>query len=466
MEFIKEINEAIELGVDRFKKKMLQKQEEDKNYLEQPCWAPDGSQMTVLNYLIQLHQDKKTAATAPVKDLTEHIDFVIENMRAHNIGEPIHQAIAAGKLRLAIHLLMRNKELHLFDINRRDKKGLTLLALALNTRSEHLLQAVAANNPDIKETSLHTNMGIPYQPLHLAIELNFAFAVGLLAKSGAQLNNPVGPEEDTPLILAARLGKIRALTMLLECPVAELKLEAENKHIPEGEKQGDNAIESLCRLLADDPSNKSLLKGVAMLLCRGAEPPRRKEMVLLLANQRTAVLQAIDAYLETRPHLVDSFVERCHVQGNSLHNIVYVDHSWGNALRQLFGRPSAAAFVVERLVTRKYSNLSKEHPDQAELPTKAASTFTGHESALMLYAEFVKRYEETYGSQRITNPWSTMRWKIAEGQCNWEMVMQYSKSHPASRTRIIVNDMLKSVPRVVMHDELEPLVTESTLVVS
>lgn len=464
MEFIKEINEVIELGLDRFKKKILQKQEEETNYLEQPCWAPDGLQMTVLNYLIQLHQEKRTASTAFPMDLTEYMDFVIDNMHDHNTGDPLHQAIAAGKLQLAIHLLMRNKEQNIFDINRRDKHGLSLLALVLNTRSERLLNAIMANKPNIHETTFHNNMGIAYQPLHIAIELDFAFAVGALAKSGAQLSNPVGLEEDTPLILAARLGKIKALTALLECPVAKLKFEAENKNIPEGEKQGDNAIESLCRLLVDDPKNESLIKGVAMLLCRGAEPPRRKEMVLLLANKRMALLQAIDAYLETRPHLVDPFVERCHFPDNALHDIVYVDHSWGNALRQLFGRPSAAAFVVERWITRKYSNFSQEHPEQTELPIKAASTFTGQESSLMLYAEFVKRYEETYGSQRITNPWSTMRWMIAEGQCSWEMVKQYSKSHPASRTRIIVNDMLKSAPQMVIHDDLEPVVREATLV--
>lgn len=467
MDIIKDINEAIESGLDGFKKTILQKLAENKDYLEQPYWSPGGLQMTVLNCLIQLHQEKNTSSSTSVMDLRQHIDFVINQTQNNNIGEPLHQAITTGKLQLAIHLLARNKKHPIFDINKRDKNGTTLLSLALATKNKSLLSVVMANKPTLQETTLRGGRGIAYQPLHEAIELDFAYGVNLIATSkNVQLSNPVGLMQDTPVLLAARLGKINALKELLRCPEAQLALDAESNYFAEGALYGDNAIESLCRLLEKNPAKTSLINGIAMLLCRGMEPPRNEKLCQLLSNKRTALLKAVDAYLDKWPALVDPFVERCHISDSPLHSIIYVDHSWGNALRQLLGRPSLAALTVESWVTRKYTKPSKEHPDKPELPIKAAATLTGEESPLKLFAEFVRRYQEAYNSQRFPNRWSTMRWMIAEGKCSWDSVLQYSKSHPTSRTRIIINDMLKTMPKTLIHDDLEASVRHSTPLIS
>lgn len=453
MEFITEINAAIKSGPEGFKQFIEQKLQIDPNYLGHPFWMEDGSQMTVLNYLIQQHQEKKEDSVdeKSFSDLTDFIDFAMSKAQDKNVGDPLHQALAAGQVRLALHLLDAN----VFDANRRDAEGRTLLSLTLATKNRRLLKKILAGKPDVNATTQMTEARVPFQPLHQAIALNFASGVRNLGGVGADLSNPLGVMKDTPVLLAARLGKIRALEALLEFPVEKLNIEAENKRLSADKMMGENAIESLCKLLERDRHNKDLVRGVAMLLCRGAEPPRNEAMCQLLADKRSDLLKEIDRYMDSRPDLVDPFVNRCHLTDSALHKIVYVDHSWGSTLRQLFGRPSEVAFVIEKLVTRKYSRRPEGSTDSPVLPIAAAVPLKGDEPPFKLYAEFVRRYSEAYENQRITNPWSTMRWMIAEGKCNWEIVKQYAQTHPGTRTQIIYEDMFKTLPKMEMHEQIE-----------
>lgn len=466
MEFVTEIEAAIKSGFDGFKPFIVHAMKNNKAYLQQTFWVPDGLQMTVLNYLIQQHQEQKAGSPAEPgsRDLRPFIDFVIANAQDKNAGEPLHQAISAGKIQLACAFLRSG----LFELNRRDKEGHTLLSLILVIRSRDLLKELLRTQFNIHKTNLviHeaaflTRHPIECQPIHEAVLSNYPLGVKKLAKAGAQLSNPVGPLMDTPVLLAARLGHMKALTALLESPKEQLNLNAVNT----AHKDGETAIEALCELLLHDKDNKELLNGVAKLLCCGAVPPRSEKMRQLLANKRSSLLQAIDCYLETKPTLVDDFVGRCHVTKSPLHSLIYVDHSWGNALRQLFGRPSKAALIVESWVIRKYSQAQAQQPNEpALLSTKAAVTFTGNEQPLTLYAEFVRRYDKAYSDQKITNPWSTMRWKIAEGRCTWDEVSRYAAAYPASRTGIIIKEMIKplshevhNIPSFVIHDNLNAL---------
>ncbi|KTC82775.1 Dot/Icm T4SS effector AnkC/LegA12 [Legionella cincinnatiensis] len=453
MEFITEINAAVKSGLQGFKLFIEQKLSEDANYLGHPFWIENGEQVTVLNYLIQQHQEKegKRIHEELSSDLTQFIDFVLSRVKDKNIGEPLHQALAFGKLQLALHLF----DTVVFDVNRRDQEGRTLLSLVVETKNRHLLRKILKSHPDVNATTRITDARVLFQPLHQAIALDFAFGVRSLANAGADLTNPLGAMKDTPVLLAARQGKIKALEALLEFPVEKLDLEAENNRLSADKMTADNAIESLCKLLANDKNNKDLIRGVAMLLCRGAEPPRKESMCQLLADKRSDLLKEIDRYMNSRPELVDPFVNRCHLADSPLHKIIYVDHSWGSTLRQLFGRPSEAAFVIERLVTRKYSRRQEGSSESPALSTVAAVPLKGDEPPLKLYAEFVRRYNEAYQNQRITNPWSTMRWMIAEGKCNWEMVKQYARSHPGTRTQIIYDDMFKTLPKMEMHEQIE-----------
>lgn len=454
MEFIAEINAAMQSGFQKFKLFIEQKLHVDTYYLERPFWIDGGGQLTVLNYLIQQHQEKEQEKRdnykKPFFDLTPFIDFILSKIKNKNTGAPLHQAIELGKIQLAIHLL----DTAVFDVDRTDGEGRTLLSLVVETKNSQLLSKILKNRPNVNATTRMTDARVAFQPLHQAIALNFAFGVRSLVSAGADLANPLGVMKDTPLLLAARQGKIKALGALLEFPVEKLDLEAENNKLSADKMTGNNAMESLCKLLAHDKNNKDLIRGVAMLLCRGAEPPRKESMCQLLADKRMDLLKEIDRYLDTRPALVDPFVNRCHLADSALHKIIYVDHSWGNTLRQLFGSPSKAGFAIERLVTRKYSR-RQEGSSEAPLSTVAAVPLKGDEPPLKLYAEFVRRYDEAYKNQRITNPWSTMRWMIAEGKCNWERVKQYAHSHPNSRTGIIYDDMFKTLPKMEMHEPIE-----------
>ncbi|PWY55385.1 hypothetical protein DGG96_12200 [Legionella qingyii] len=459
MEFITEINAAIKSGLEGFKKFINQKLQIDPNYLEHPFWMEKGAQVTVLNYLIQQHQKKKEDSVDKKMpfDLTEFIDVVLGRIQNKNIGQPLHQAIAAGKIQLALHLLKTN----VFDVNQRDEEGRTLLSLALPSKNRQLLIEILASKPDVNATTYLTEARISSQPLHQAIMLDFTSGVVNLVRNGADVTNPVGAAKDTPVLLAARKGKIKALEALLEeAPAAKLKLEAENIKFSDGNKKGDNAIEALCKQLNLNRNNKDLLRGVAMLLCRGAEPPRSEALCQLLADKRSDLLKEIDRYMDTRPELVDPFVSRCHLTDSALHKIIYIDHSWGSTLWQLLGRPSDAAFAIERLVTRKYSRRLEGNTKSSILPTVAAVPLNGDEPPFKLYAEFVRRYNEAYENQKITNPWSTMRWMIAGGKCNWETVKQYASTHQGTRTQIIYDDMFKTLPKMQMHEQIESSVVE------
>ncbi len=484
MDLAREMDEAIKLGLGGFKAYIQEKISENKDFLKQSFWLSQNStQTTVLNYLIEVHQDEpqntqqeqeekideeaQELQSEPVNefpsDLTEFIDYILECSEDKNVGEPLHYAISTGKVKLAFHLLgieraftekrdqlslhraleqlRREEEFDRFDLDRRDTDGRTLISLILNFRIFDLLMYLIGGRANIHAATPMSGSRIKFQPLHQAIVLDFPDAVRLLASQGAQLANPVGVMRDTPLTLAARLGKINAMDALLEFPAGQLDLEAENKNTSLELASGHTAIEELCQRIANNEGNEGAIRGVAMLLCRGAEPPRSAEMRDLLTDNRIDLLKAIHNYLEDKPTLVDAFVARCHVVESTLHNIIYADHSWGNSIRHLFGVPSEAAFMVENLVTRKYDVPQADHPNVVPLSSATPIDFQNEKDHLKLYAEFVRRYTKAYDNQIFTNSWSTMRWMIAEGNCNWQQVKQYSKNHPTSRTRIVLTDM-------------------------
>jgi ankyrin repeat protein len=485
MDFVTEMTAAMGMGLEEFKTFIDKKVNANKDYLEQLFWLPDGSQMTVLNYLISISPEKNEGVEEvdSSDELTDKIDYVVSLAKDANVGEPLHQAVATGKVQLALHLLgeesnatviqnnvlktldeLRKKKQEFspsvkagsFDVNRRDSEGRSLISLILNTKNIWLLL-----NFLLKGLGVHmaTSMAeskavkVAFQPLHQAIVLDLADGVRLLASEGAVLSNPFGILGDTPVSLAARLGKINALEALLEFPVEQLKLEAENKHLFEDKQTGYTAIDELCERITNGEEKENALRGVAMLLCRGAEPPRNDTMRQLLSSNRVELLKAVHEYLLDKPGLVDAFVNRCHLTESPLHYIVYADHSWGSSIRHLFGIPSDAAFMLEELVIKKYSNPALEQNHGNYLSTAAVEDFSKETDPLKLYAEFVRRYKMAYDSQLIPNRWSTMRWMIAEGRCDWETVKRYSRTNPTSRTRIILNEMFNPIPKV--HDDLD-----------
>lgn len=499
MDLASEMDEALKLGLDGFKIYIQEKIKENKDFLKQSFWLEqNNTQITVANYLIGIHDDEpqntqpeqvvianegevqelpNEEVVGYSRDLTEYIDYVLEFSPDKNFGEPLHYALSAGKTKLAFHLLgiketigekrdqlslqraleqlRKESDFDRFDLSRRDIDGRTLISLILSFRIFDLLMYLLGARINIHEATPLSGSRIRFQPLHQAVVLDFPDAVRLLASQGAQLSNPVGVMKDTPLTLAARLGKITAMEVLLEFPVEQLNIDAENKNTSLDLASGHMAIEELCQRMADNDGADEALRGVAMLLCHGAEPPRITEMRALLTDNRIALLNAIQDYLEHRPGFVDAFVSRCHVVESTLHNIIYADHSWGSSMRHLFGVPSEAAFMVENLVTRKYDVPQSDKPNVVPLAAATPVDFQKEKDPLKLYAEFVRRYTNAYANQIFTNPWSSMRWMIAEGNCNWQRVVEYAKNHPTSRTRIVLGDMLQPIPSVHMDIETE-----------
>lgn len=449
MDFTRAMDRAIASGLTDFKQFLQQKINKNRDFLHQFFWVGGDTQMTVLNYLINHYHELNKGTLLPM------IDAVVSLSQDNNCGEPLHQAVLLGKSTLLLHLLKQDRSLaeaavlpqgHVvskkhFDVDMRDKSGRTLLSLLLITKDSLLLRALLAKKPNVHAIS-YMKGNIPFQSIHQAVALDFAPAITLLVLHGADLNNPFGELKETSLLLAARLGTINALTALLAQPIMHHTLEQENKHLLPDNKAGHRAIEELCLHLDKGYNKPETIRGIAMLLCHGAQTPRSEAMCELLSDYRMQILAQARSYMNDKPELVDAFVNRCHLKDGALNNIMYARNSWANSFRHLLGMPSRAAVEIEELVR------AKDCDPLAPLLDATAAELSQETNKLKLYAEFVRRYTQAYQGQVFTNRWSSMRWMIADGQCDWSTVLAYSQSHPGSRTHIVINEMLNLLPKL------------------
>lgn len=455
-DFWSEIDDAIHSGVAAFEAFISRKCVDDSAFLEQFFWQADASQKTVLNHLIAHYVEPPIEMTEDTVylDLWPLIEHVLTLSKNKNLGEPLHQAIDEEKTTLVLHLLhCAQKHNIFFDMTRRDCQGRSLIGLALAKKNTDILKALLQAGAQVAMDSRINGHKAPIQPLHQAILLDDAASIRQLIAYGAQLTNPYGALQDTPLFLAIRFNAIHALPVLLEQPqIQELLNEAHPALAARG-ATALNAIEFLCRSLQKGAPKEKTLSGIAMLLCRGAEPPRQESMRHLLSSHRIELLRAMSTYLDDKPELVDPLVQRCHRPESALHNILYANYSFANSVRHFFGNPSDAALMVEQFVVRKYT---AETVHMAEgLPTAAAANVAMDTDPLKLYALFVKRYQEAYGAQLFANPWSTMRWMIADGRANWETVTSYVETNPKSRSAIIYNELFQEEQKPVLQEDSE-----------
>lgn len=449
MDFITGLDQAITLGLLEFKRYLEDAIHRRADVLEHFFWQSDASQWTVLNYLISRYEEPVESADLALNELLKMIEYVLQLAKHKEVSAALHQALNEGKTQLALYLLQSNL-LSQQSINQRDEKGRTLLSLVITSQQDKLLAALLQQKPSVHMPTYMSDSNIAFQPIHQAIVLNYAHGIRLLIEHGASLNNRCGLGQDTPVLLAAHLCKIPALEALLDNPGEAINLAAERSIFLKGKRCQQNAIERLCDHVKAGNNKAEALRGVAILLCHGAEPPRSESLRQLLADNRTKLLQAIHVYLEDKPHLVDAFVQRCHLSESALHHIVYARHSWGSAVRHLFGTPHDAAFVIEGLVARKYASHSLDTP--VNLPMTTAENCSPATDPLKLYALFVKRYKEAYDNQLVTNRWSKMRWMIAEGDCDWAKVQRYVNTNPSSRSAIVYKELFKPLPKI--HEAL------------
>lgn len=410
----------------------------------QSYWNHNGKQLTLLDYLISQYEEtpqKEEVAehsSAKGKEIASEdeeerkkeeqnvfvfIQILMRKSQKFHTGTPIHQATKEGKLQLA-RTLIENTE---FSLNSYDKDGNSLLKLVLETRDKKFIQFLLSQerlNPhqpfDVKENSETIEM----QPIHYAIYLDFPEAVEGLAKRGADLNNSCNQEQNYPIHLAAKYGSEQVMRGLLEA--------VEKPNLEHLNSKQQTAIELACARLKEakgKDEKQSLLSNISLLLCYGAQLPRKEFMKNFLKNHADELLEKMNEYLSEHTELVEAFVDRCHDRNDDLHSFFYDTNPLSTAFKHLFGKPNNRPLIIEGLITKKYKDecTSKEHVSETDK---------------VKFARFVQTYREMYKDDTISNPWSKMHMNIACGtMTSWKSVTDYANEHPKSRTAKVLKRM-------------------------
>lgn len=443
MTLFSELNQEIRTGsIDTFSEFLNKKLQSDKLFLQRTFWVETGEQMTVLYYLIHLHDQQQC-------DLSKHIELLLKQGACINTNQPVHFAVQKRKLDLIPFFLNdfyveelaerskgkgKKESEQALQIDSPDMGGRTLLSRVIDAGDEGLLHLLLSCCPNIHQPSqIKINDEVMImQPLHQAVVMGFADAVKSLIDAGAQADNPCGLLQETPLLLAARMGQVDALEVLLESTNGQLDLEGTNA-------ESDRAIDLLCVRLHDQQKPQDALRGIAMLLCHGATVPRHELLRDLLTDNRKTLLSEVKKYAAKDPILAAKFIRACHDKNSDLHNIIYAKHSWTQSIRHLFGIAGEEAFTLESLVA------------QDKEPSASSVSYTKDE---VLFAEFVKRYDASIKGHTIFNPWSAMRWKITTGEItSMKQVREYAAEYPNTRTDKILKEMEN--PRLSFHEDLE-----------
>lgn len=439
-------------GLDAFKELILEELKTNPKVLRHIFCLRNGAQTTILNHLIRAHD-------AVEHNLTEYIKFLFEQGASAHVEEPVHLAFQLGKPDLGSLVLEHAKKFveeptpQQLLADSYDPERKTLLARVIDTENIDNLRVVLANHPNVNKPSaiqVGKDKKISIPPLHQAIIKNFTGAVDALIKAEADVDNTYGALQETPLLLAARLGRVDALKTILESKAPRLDLEATNE-------ESKRAIDLLCARLETKEDSQDALRGIAMLLCHGAAVPREQALCTLLQDNRYALLDEVSKYTEKLPELAASFVRRCHISG-PLHSIIYAENSWWQSLWYLFARPSHVALQLESLVLRGQPPSKKKEAEAEEevIQVEAPSPFTKEE---VQFATFVKKYDEALSIKKflgitIFNPWSSMRWAIDSGKyTSLEQVKKYREDYPGTRTDRVLEKMENR--RESLHENLD-----------
>lgn len=440
-------------GLEAFKELIREELKTKPRVLRHIFCLKNGEQRTVLNHLIHSHD-------AVERDLIEHVKFLFEQGVSAHIEEPAHLAFQLGKPGLAHLVLEHAKE----DVEERapeqrlvdtyDSERKTLLARAIDTANIDNLRDVLASKPAVNKPSkipIDKDKTISIPPLHQAVIRNFTGAISELITAGAEVDNTCGALQETPLLLAARLGRLDALKIILESKAPNLNLEATNN-------ESKRAIDLLCARLQAKQDPQGALRGIAMLLCHGATVPLDQAFCTLLQDNRYALLDKVSTYTEKLPELAAHFVRRCHING-PLKAIMYAENSWWQSLWYLFARPSHVALMLESLVLRAQPQPKKKNEEAEvnadEVQVEAPAPFTKEE---VQFAKFVQGYNDALSIKKflgvtLFNPWSAMRWEIDGGKFTTiEQVKKYAGQYPGTRTDKLLLAMEKR--RESFHEDV------------
>ncbi|WED43427.1 Dot/Icm T4SS effector AnkC/LegA12 [Legionella cardiaca] len=441
MSLFNEINHALVGGMDAFTTLITEKLKRDKNLLDNFYLTQKGKQQTILNYLIQLHSERN--------NLQPYIQWLLQQEIDINVGQPLHLVFQQNKLDLMPFFLIdkflkdspdKNPRRQRIHFDSRDIYGKTLLHRIIEHRKFEPLVFVVEQQINVNQSSetQHEGQSLEVQPIHQAVISNFPEAIAYLAKVGAQFNNPCGELRETPLLLAARLLRIRAIKELL---TQSLTSETINSHefLNALNANRYNAMNLLCTHLYEGNKSAQALRGIAMLLCHGVAVPSYPVLRNLLMNYRQELYLAVKEYARDKPQLAANFLRKCHNKADPLHDIIYAKDSWGQSMRHLFGKADDLAFKLETLTLPK-KKISSSTARTQLVPSESEAIFAKDE---ILFAEFVRRYKESIKSVIFFNPWSEMLHLLATGEVTcWAHVMQHAQENKNSRTEQIVKDML------------------------
>ncbi|ARG98192.1 Dot/Icm T4SS effector AnkC/LegA12 [Legionella micdadei] len=486
MKSFRELEKAIAAGEEAFNAFILKEIENDEQFLRRRFLVRKNKQLTVLNYLIYKHQ--KGLGNPHMQ---KHIKMLLDFGAPFNSDCSIHLLLRLQKFELFSLFMPSSEEvaseiIQKINFDNTDIEGRTLLSRAIDTKHPDVIRRLLKNNfpIDVNKPSrfdIETQFA-EIQPLHQAVVNDFPHAIYYLLENGAILDSPCGELDETPILLSARLGKIKSLEVLLAATAGKnhLDLEATNN-------QFDRPIDLLCKRLEEKKNPQEALCGIAMLLCHGAKAPREEKFRDLLIKNRFALIDEVKKYKNKTGNSVAKFVRACHDKNNPLHDIMYAN-TWFHALWRysclqwiwhLFGLPCDEAFLIEKLVydgpdsiepivateftpldsieitrttqSRENSCLLYQSNECAEaLSLEERTHFTQDERK---FSEFVWRYSHTCGFFKA--PWSTMYRKLTLGACtDIEEVREYSEKqvNATTTTRTIINAMDGRTPSV--HDDL------------
>ncbi|WP_419420226.1 hypothetical protein ACNVED_02715 [Legionella sp. D16C41] len=425
MDVFNELAERLE-NINEFKEFIDRQLELDSKFLERAFWL-DGQQISVLNYLIQQHDPEN-------KNLTAFIQSILLTKTNVYLHQPLHLILKLAKLDLLPICLAQlppadfKQALNSYDIT-----GQTILAHAINLGDEKTFATIMALNLDINQASevtLENTMQGCLQPLYQAIACNFSYAVDRLLSVGASVENPCLATKEPALLLAAHLGAIDALKVLLNHPKSR---ELIHEQLNIRNSNGYTALELLCKRLQESNEPKQAIQGIAILLCHGAAVPSTEAWRNLLNSHRVALVKAVKEYTNEGAHPSIQFLRASHDKNNPLHEIIYTNKTWKQSVKNFFGIADRLAFKCEKIAL---ADINKDKLDENE----------------RLFASFVKRYKESIKRATFYSPWSEMLWKISTGQINtWQGVCQYANEHPKTRTARIVEEMTKPQPEVYVN---------------
>lgn len=425
---------------DYFKRKLR-----DNSALFNAYWNVNGSQMTLLGYLISKYEPQNEA-----EDWSAVIEGVWQNhIIDKNKGAPVHQALAEGKIELARSFLKplksnskqetdRNDEQpgSTVDLDARDIHGWTLLARALQTKDQVFILELCEKMADVNEVSLIE--GRELAPIFQATLLDLPNAVQALMDKQAQLNQTCASEQHGLLMLGAKAGSVESLETLLDSEV-RWDLEATDH-------EGKTAFALVCEALRtgrDQATINRYLQVAAILICHGAEISSEEEHLKTLGKHREKLLSAMGSYLLKHPQLTYKVIQVAQDEKNALHQVIYPKHPSIIFPLKLF-KPQRHINSVSRQLANFVLEKDKSEKALQPLVEDAAASLeqdvepADHDVTLW-FANFVSKYWADIEKADVVNPRSGMYQALEKGLITTEdEVRAYARIHKNHRTADII----------------------------